>query len=186
MPAACAELLRQGHPVHEVAVVGAREKVRRGWAVDHTNGREAAPSPARAGEGTDVAGARDRRTQDGAAGARGAHRVAEREGIPKGVGSAVAQAVTEACTNVVLHAYVDADVPGELQVRAWKADRALFVEVADDGRGLVSHIDSPSLGLGLPLIARMADVFELRTDRTRPGLVVRMQFNLDAPSEARR
>ena len=103
--------------------------------------------------------------------------------MPETVISSLALAVTEACTNVVLHAYVDAAAPGDLEVRARKADSVLIVEVADDGRGLVPRIDSPGLGLGLPLISQVADVLELRTDRARPGLVVRMQFNLDATSE---
>lgn len=112
--------------------------------------------------------------------------VAEREGVPEGVRSALALAVTEACANVVLHAYVDADAPGELVVRACKADAALTVEVADAGRGMVPRIDNPGLGLGLPLIAQMADVFEIRSDRRRRGLVLRMQFNLDATPETNR
>ena len=74
-------------------------------------------------------------------------------------------------------------LPETLEVRARKADSVLIVEVADDGRGLVPRIDSPGLGLGLPLISQVADVLELRTDRARPGLVVRMQFNLEPTSE---
>jgi anti-sigma regulatory factor (Ser/Thr protein kinase) len=112
--------------------------------------------------------------------------VAEREGVPEAVRSALALAVTEACANVVLHAYVDADAPGHLEVRACRAGAVLIVEVADDGRGMVPRIDSSGLGLGLPLIAQMADVFEIRTHRQRRGLVLRMQFNLDRTPETSR
>ena len=180
MPAACAELQRQGHPVHEVAIVGVRNKVRRGWAFDHTNGHQTASSgpPALGAEELTVL-VREVAEPKAVSLARAVlTQVAEREGVHEAVRSALALAVTEACTNVVLHAYVDAEAPGDLEVRARKADSVLIVEVADDGRGLVPHIDRPGLGFGLPLIAQVADVFELRTDRARPGLVVRMQFNL--------
>jgi len=99
---------------------------------------------------------------------------------------ALALAVTEACANVVLHAYLDAEAPGVLEVRAWTADAVLFVEVADDGRGMVPRIDSPGLGLGLPLIAQVADVVEIHTRPERRGLVLRMQFNFgDTPEPSR-
>jgi hypothetical protein len=39
---------------------------------------------------------------------------------------------------------------------------------------------APALGLGMPLMAQVADVFEqLRRGRTRPGPVVLMQFTLE-------
>jgi serine/threonine-protein kinase RsbW len=105
-------------------------------------------------------------------------RFAERHGAPETVCSAVALAVSEACTNVVLHAYVDAATPGDVEVRATLADGTLVVEVADDGRGMVPRLDSPGLGLGLPLIAQMADAFEVLDDQQRPGVLLRMHFNL--------
>jgi serine/threonine-protein kinase RsbW len=105
-------------------------------------------------------------------------RFAEREGAPKAVRSALALAVTEACANVVLHAYADRDTPGELKVRACVAEAVLVVEVADEGRGMVPRLDSPGLGLGLPLIAEMSDAFEILTHHDRSGVVVRMRFNL--------
>ena len=149
MPAACAELQRQGHPVHEVAIVGVRNKVRRGWAFDHTNGHQTASSgpPALGAEELTVL-VREVAEPKAVPLARAVlTQVAEREGVPETVRSALALAVTEACTNVVLHAYVDADAPGDLEVRARKDDSVLIVEVADDGRGLVPHIDRPGLGL---------------------------------------
>jgi anti-sigma regulatory factor (Ser/Thr protein kinase) len=105
-------------------------------------------------------------------------RFTERAGAPKTVRSALAVAVTEACANVVLHAYADRDTPGELEVRACVAGAVLVVEVADEGRGMVPHIESPGLGLGLPLIAEMSDVFEILAHRDRSGVVVRMHFNI--------
>ena len=60
-------------------------------------------------------------------------------------------AVTEACTNVV-----------------------------DRGRGIVPRPDSPGLGLGLPLIATLAESLELGTGRSEET-EVRMTFDLGAP-----
>jgi serine/threonine-protein kinase RsbW len=182
MPAACAELRRQGHPVREVAVVNARDKVRRGWVIDGTNGSEAAPRVGLAEEYTVLV----REVAEPAAVplARAALRkVAEREGVPEAVGSALALAVTEACANVVLHAYADAGTPGEVEVRACRTGAVLIVEVSDDGRGLAPRINGPGLGLGLPLISQLADVFEMRTSRASRGLVLRMHFNLDGAPE---
>jgi anti-sigma regulatory factor (Ser/Thr protein kinase) len=86
-------------------------------------------------------------------------------------------AVTEACTNVVIHAY-EADDLGLLEVEATIDDSRLTVVIRDHGRGIVPRPDSPGLGLGLPLIATLAESLELGTDdldRTE----VRMTFRLD-------
>src|SRR3954454_24931387 len=84
-------------------------------------------------------------------------------------------AVTEACTNVVVHAYPDGE--GPLGIAAWVRDDRLTVVVHDEGRGMLPRPDSPGLGLGLPLIATLADSLELGTgpdERTE----VRMTFLL--------
>ena len=85
-------------------------------------------------------------------------------------------AVTEACTNVVVHAYPDSE--GPLGVSAWLDGDRLTVVVHDEGRGMLPRPDSPGLGLGLPLIATLAETLELGTgseERTE----VRMTFLLD-------
>jgi serine/threonine-protein kinase RsbW len=90
-------------------------------------------------------------------------------------------AITEACTNVVIHAYED-DVDGCLEVDASIRDRRLSVIIRDEGRGIVPRPDSPGLGLGLPLIATLAESLELGKDdddRTE----VRMTFALDESPE---
>jgi anti-sigma regulatory factor (Ser/Thr protein kinase) len=86
-------------------------------------------------------------------------------------------AVTEACTNVVVHAY-DEGAEGPLDVSATLRPDRLTVVVRDRGRGIVPRPDSPGLGLGLPLIATLAETLELATsddDETE----VRMTFRLD-------
>ena len=57
-------------------------------------------------------------------------------------------------------------------------DERLTVVIRDRGRGIVPRPDSPGLGLGLPLIATLAETLELGkedADHTE----VRMTFRLD-------
>ena len=90
-------------------------------------------------------------------------------------------AVTEACTNVVVHAYPDGD--GPMEISAAILDDRLAIVVRDDGRGMLPRPDSPGLGLGLPLIATLAESLELgRGDDDRTE--VRMTFRLHPAQEA--
>ena len=69
-------------------------------------------------------------------------------------------AVTEACTNVVVHAYPDGE--GSMAIDATMDDgERLSIVVRDEGQGIVPRPDSPGLGLGLPLIATLAESLEL-------------------------
>jgi serine/threonine-protein kinase RsbW len=77
--------------------------------------------------------------------------------------SDVRLAVTEACSNVVVHAYADG-APGPLEVLATLDDGTLTVVVRDEGPGIAPHPDSPGLGLGLPLIASLAESVQLGRD----------------------
>lgn len=89
--------------------------------------------------------------------------------------SDVKLAVTEACTNAVVHAYPDGD--GPLQVAAYLRGERLTIVVRDEGLGIVPRTDSPGLGLGLPLIATLAEALELGTDDEQ-RTEVRMTFRL--------
>jgi serine/threonine-protein kinase RsbW len=85
-------------------------------------------------------------------------------------------AVTEACTNVVVHAYPDGE--GSMEVSVELGASEVSIVVCDEGRGMLPRADSPGLGLGLPLIASLADAVELGTtadDRTE----VRMTFQIE-------
>jgi anti-sigma regulatory factor (Ser/Thr protein kinase) len=84
--------------------------------------------------------------------------------------------VTEACTNVVVHAY-PGRVDGPLGVRATVDEATLTVVVSDQGRGILPRPDSPGLGLGLPLIATLAESLELGTGPDHET-EVRMTFEL--------
>jgi serine/threonine-protein kinase RsbW len=88
-------------------------------------------------------------------------------------------AVTEACTNVVVHAYPNGD--GPMGLRASVDEGVLRVVVVDEGRGILPRADSPGLGLGLPLIATLAESLELGTG-TNEETEVRMSFRLDQAS----
>lgn len=85
-------------------------------------------------------------------------------------------AVSEACANVVVHAYAGAGAgPGFMDLEVSTLDHHLAVVVRDHGRGMTPRADSPGLGVGLPLIASLAETLEL-TNSTDGGTEVRMTF----------
>ena len=92
--------------------------------------------------------------------------------------SDLALAVTEAATNVVLHAYRDRDEPGAVLIEAKRFDEYVCVWVRDEGSGLAPRVDSPGLGLGLGLIAQVADSADVRAPEGG-GTEVVMRFNLE-------
>lgn len=86
-------------------------------------------------------------------------------------------AVSEAANNVVLHAYTNADAPGDIGIDADFDGDDLVVSVTDTGSGLRARTDSPGLGLGLAIIGGVADNVEmLRGDGG--GLRIVMRFRL--------
>ena len=89
----------------------------------------------------------------------------------------LALCVTEAVTNAVVHAYRDAPSRGRVSVRADCGDERIRVTVRDEGTGLAPRLDSPGLGLGLPLIAQMAHGSEVRVPE-EGGTEVCIRFNL--------
>src|SRR3954471_5897808 len=70
-------------------------------------------------------------------------------------------AVTEACTNVVRHAYPP-DRPGPVEISIQPLEERVSVTVSDHGRGIGTSSDTTGPGLGLPLIAALADNVELQ------------------------
>src|SRR3954463_13480298 len=69
-------------------------------------------------------------------------------------------AVTEACTNVVRHAY-PSDQTGPVEISIQPLEEHVSVIVSDHGRGIGTSSDTTGPGLGLPLIAAIADEVEL-------------------------
>ena len=98
--------------------------------------------------------------------------------LPGALTSDVLLAVTEACTNVVQHAYRDDGGGGEIEVSAERAEDTLVVSVRDHGRGFAPRVDSPGLGLGLPVIAALTQNVEIRP-LPPTGTEVVMTFTLE-------
>jgi serine/threonine-protein kinase RsbW len=85
-------------------------------------------------------------------------------------------AVTEACANVVVHAYPE-NHGGPMEVAASVRGDELIVLVRDWGRGIRPRSDSPGLGLGLSMIAALAEQVQLGHDSDK-HTEVRMTFAL--------
>jgi serine/threonine-protein kinase RsbW len=83
-------------------------------------------------------------------------------------------AVTEACTNVVRHAYHDGE-PGPIDVVIRPNGDKLDLIVSDRGAGIGPSPDMSGPGLGLPLIAALADHVEIEHGPTR-GSTLAMSF----------
>ncbi|MEY2442459.1 MAG: serine/threonine-protein kinase RsbW [bacterium] len=98
-------------------------------------------------------------------------------GVAEPVVTGVKLAVSEAVTNAVVHAYVDADEPGEVRVRACIGEDELSITVSDDGCGMVPRLDSPGLGVGLPFIAHTADTLDI-DHNDAGGTELRMSFRI--------
>ena len=92
-------------------------------------------------------------------------------------------AVNEACANAVVHAYEG--MQGHVDVVVEDQDEALIVVVRDAGVGMVPRAASPGLGLGLPMIAMVADSVQI--DRPASGGThVRMRFGHRVSERRRR
>jgi anti-sigma regulatory factor (Ser/Thr protein kinase) len=85
----------------------------------------------------------------------------------------VALAVSEAVSNVVVHAYREAQEPGRIELRAERLGARVRIVVRDEGLGLVPRLDSPGAGLGLPLIAHLAEHVDVTSDQ---GTTILMEF----------
>ncbi len=94
----------------------------------------------------------------------------------------IALAVTEATTNAVVHAYRGGDT-GSVVVETERRGEYVCIYVRDSGSGLAPRVDSPGLGLGLGLIAQVADGAEVRSPEGG-GTEVAMRFNLSRAHRA--
>lgn len=89
-------------------------------------------------------------------------------------------AASEAITNVVLHAYRPSAAraqSGRIELNASYVEGEVWILVADDGCGLRAPSHSTGLGLGLALIAQLADDFQVLS-RGSGGTELRMRFKL--------
>jgi serine/threonine-protein kinase RsbW len=108
---------------------------------------------------------------------------AREHGVPDERLHGIALAVSEACTNAVLHAYRDGAPSGSISVALELMAWSLRIQVRDDGVGMRPRADSPGLGLGLPIIGRMADGFAVEPG-PRGGTELCMRFDLAPPLAA--
>jgi serine/threonine-protein kinase RsbW len=90
---------------------------------------------------------------------------------------AIALAVSEATTNVVVHAYRDRQDPGAFTLGLDVDGTSLLIDVRDDGVGMSPRLDSPGLGLGLPIIANVTDALAIAPS-DRGGTWLSMRFDL--------
>ncbi|HEY6396802.1 MAG TPA: ATP-binding protein [Solirubrobacteraceae bacterium] len=91
---------------------------------------------------------------------------------------AVGLASSEAVTNVVQHAYEGPG--GRVHVEVAVAGDDLWVLISDDGLGLRVGSKTYGLGVGLALIACVADTFSV-LKRSSGGTELQMRFGLQAP-----
>jgi serine/threonine-protein kinase RsbW len=111
---------------------------------------------------------------------------ARRLGAAEQMVETIALAVSEAVTNAVVHAYRQESRPGEvvLEIESPPSGDALLVRVRDAGCGMSPRADSPGLGMGLPLIGRLADDVRVISP-PGGGTEIAMCFGLAARAVAR-
>lgn len=97
----------------------------------------------------------------------------EARGTTPGRVAEVLLAVSEACTNAVVHAHGS---PPRLEAEIGWSDERIEVRVRDFGAGFAPSPDRPGLGLGLPVIAAVAEAVEIRT--LENGTEVVMRFDI--------
>jgi anti-sigma regulatory factor (Ser/Thr protein kinase) len=95
----------------------------------------------------------------------------------------IALCVSEAMTNGVVHAYRNDDGPASLDMAAEHDGESLWVRIRDHGHGLVPRLDSPGLGLGLPLISQISASSEILSPQ-HGGTEIAMRFVLHEEEEA--
>jgi len=83
----------------------------------------------------------------------------------------IALALTEACANVIRHAYPHGD--GDMTVMCRIDDRHLALEIRDQGTGIHPPSSNPGLGLGLPLMHRLADA---NVSSNGSGTIIALRF----------
>ena len=88
-------------------------------------------------------------------------------------------ALSEIVTNAVVHGYRGEE--GVVLVAAEHSPDQLVLSVADQGRGMAPRHDSPGLGLGLPLVGRIASRVDISAS-VGGGTLVSMCFSLDPPA----
>lgn len=97
-------------------------------------------------------------------------------GADPGSLSDVLLAVSEVVTNCVVHGY-RGQPGGKVDLEARRTGDGLLLSVADQGAGMAPRHDSPGLGLGLPLVGRVAKRVDISA-QDGGGTLVQMSFDL--------
>ena len=104
---------------------------------------------------------------------------ADRAGVSQRSRDAIALAVSEAASNAIIHGFLEAEEPGHVIITASLLDpERMRIVVADNGCGMQPRVDSPGLGLGLPLIAQLAERVDFDGNGNGRGTTVTMDFHL--------
>jgi len=85
-------------------------------------------------------------------------------------------ALTEAVMNAVLHGFRSTE-PGTVTVSIEIDPETVSLRVADDGQGMGGRPDGPEPGMGMTLMAAMADRMVVGIPPTGTGTEVRMAFD---------
>lgn len=101
-------------------------------------------------------------------------RIAQECGLDELAVQDVRVAVSEAATNAVLHGRPASGAGAAIQVSAELVDHELLVDVTDTGDGMRPRRDSPGIGLGLPLMARLSKRMDICD--AAPGTRIRLAF----------
>ena len=107
---------------------------------------------------------------------------AARHGASRDAQTDIALAVSEALANAVVHAFVQ-QPPGTMSLLAEAAADVLLIRITDDGRGMTPRADSPGMGVGLTLIARVSSSVEWCPGPRGTGTELRL--SIDAPGMRR-
>jgi anti-sigma regulatory factor (Ser/Thr protein kinase) len=102
---------------------------------------------------------------------------AREAGASTHVAASAVQAVHEAAANAVVHGYGGGDDDQAISVAGAGVNGWLRFTVSDLGRGFRPSRTSPGYGLGLAIIAQLADELEIR-DREPAGMTVAIAFRL--------
>ncbi len=90
-------------------------------------------------------------------------------------------AVTEACANVVVHAYDDDRESRPLEILVRCAGEGIDVAIRDEGLGMGRASERGGLGVGLSLMAALADRVEIARASEDGGTEVRLRCRPGRP-----
>jgi serine/threonine-protein kinase RsbW len=102
------------------------------------------------------------------------------QGAERTLTDRVALSVSEAVTNALVHAYRHVEEPARERIvlEAHRDEASIIVIVRDFGCGMAPRLDSPGLGLGLPLIAASTSSVQIDTPPGGGRTEISMAFEL--------